>query len=144
MARTGFGTASSSVRGLVESAQAGEEWYESNDGDVSFVETDEELFWAGTVYDVAFKLSDTGYGSGQAATWVMDISDDESISPGSSSPWNGWVGWEGGELTVAWQNHEIGSQGALTSALDLELDDPPTDEQWARLARQVVKVCFTS
>jgi hypothetical protein len=139
-----FGSAAPWVRSLVEEAQSGGTWYRSADGSVSLVELDEDKFWAGTVYDVAFQLTDTGYGEGGAASWVMDISEDEAISPNSSSPWNGWAGWQDDQLTVAWQNPEVGTQGAVTTPLDFALDDHPTDEQWALLARRVTEICFTS
>jgi hypothetical protein len=111
---------------------------------VAFVEVDENKFWAGTVYEVTFSPTETGYGDVRAATWVMDIAEDEAISPGSSSPWNGWLGWQDGQLTLAWQNPEVGVQDATTVQLDFEIDDEPIDEQWARLARRLTDICFSS
>ncbi len=76
------------------------------------------------------------------ATLLLEVSDEEPASPGSSSPWNGWVGWLDEEVTVAWRNAEVGSQGATSVPLEFDIDAEPTDEQWARLAQLVAASCF--
>lgn len=77
------------VRSLVERARADGQWWVVDDGLVSFVETDEHQWWANTVYDVAFHPAPSGFTTSHGATFVLDISDYEGISPGSSSPWDG-------------------------------------------------------
>lgn len=134
-----LGSASRRVRELVEQAQSGGRWYEVNEGTVAVVETNAEHWWSGQVYNVTF----ASVGGGSAASFVLDIADDGDVSPGSSSPWDGWAGWLDGQLAVAWQNSEINAQGADEVPLSFEVDDEPTDEQWARLARHLVEICFS-
>lgn len=140
----GFGKASERVQELTDSAMAGGRWYDADGSSISFVETDKEKWWSGVVYEVGFEAASTETIGGFAATYSLDISQDEAISPGSSSPWNGWIGWFGESLVIAWQNTEAEAQGAVTLDRPFEVDEQPTEEQWASLARLVTATCFES
>lgn len=118
--------------------------YSSAETHVTVAERDESKWWAGTRYDVRFRLADSGWSSTQAATFVLDISDDEDLSPGSASPWSGWVGWFGDEIIVTWMNPEVETHGVTKIAESIDIDDEPTTEQWESLARLVTTTCFDS
>lgn len=144
--RTEFGSASGSVADFVKHAEAGDgPWFDGGDGFVSFVETDKSNWWTGTMYEVRFATPEMGWSPpGHAATYVMDIADGEDLSPNSSSPWSGWVGWYGEKVVITWQNPEVGVQGVSEAERPFDLDEPPTDEQWAQLARLITATCFES
>ena len=65
------------------------------------------------------------------ATFAHDISGEEDLSPGSSSPMFGWVTWTEGRLIVCWDWPETEAQAwARFSVDDASLPDPDANE-WA-------------
>jgi hypothetical protein len=112
--------------------------------EVIVVERDESKWWAGTQYSVRFRMAESGWSTSQAATFVMDISHDEDLSPGSSSPWSGWVGWFDDEIIVTWTNPEVEAHGVTTIKEAIEVEEEPGHDQWEALARVVMTACLDS
>lgn len=75
------------------------------------------------MYNVQFRLADDGHGGGTAATWVMDISDYEWLSPGLRVTVERLGRLAGRQLDSRLANVEIGSQGAVTQPLAYEIGD---------------------
>ncbi|MFV2064447.1 MAG: hypothetical protein ACC726_13200 [Chloroflexota bacterium] len=133
--------ASSDIRELRESAEAGGDWYLAPDVITPghFLITVAcapfgESSW--TAYEVVFDWDGADH-----AAFVFDISGSEGISPGSSSPWDGWIAWAGPDLLVAWSYTEDWQLGSIKieggSAFGHE--ETPTDspKAWAELARTI-------
>jgi hypothetical protein len=104
---SGIGQASKAIRELRESAASGGRWYVF-DGSIYtvMVNTSKEAEPDFTAYEVVFETSDERF-----ASFSVDISRYEGITPGSSSPSFGWVGWLNGDVVLAWQWPEGESQG---------------------------------
>ncbi len=117
---------------------------ESNGGVVTVIESDSDKWWAGAKYDVEIKPAKSGWSNSYAATFVLDISDEEDTSPGSSSPWSGWIGWYADAIAIAWLNPELDTLGVKKLPRPFDIDEEPTDEQWDALARLVLTTCFES
>ena len=137
----GIGQLSPEIRGLRESASNGGAWYEITqlDDDVVGVTVMVDQFGALTAFDVQFRRAGES-----AACFSMDISDREGTSPGSSAPGEGWVGWMGDALAIAWRNDDLEAVGATSwdtrnpfAALDEDLPDGWPDA-WARLAAAII------
>lgn len=52
------------------------------------------------------------------------------------------MGWAGDSLSIAFQNSELGDQAVLLAPRTFVIDEEPTDEQWALLARAVTTAVF--
>ena len=138
-----LGAPSQRVRDLVERARAGGQWYEVDDTTVSLVETDPDKWWAGTVFEVhLYDIPDAWV----ATTFGLDIAGDEDISPASSEPTCGWVSWAGNEIVMAWYSpgEDDGPKGVARVPLQIDIDEEPTDEQLAELARLIATTCFSA
>jgi hypothetical protein len=88
---------------------------------------------------------------GRMVTWTEDISADEAISPGSSSPTHGWASWVNGEdLFLAYANPDNEFEGwariqgaaPIAGAAGQQDDEAILSDQqrWLKLARLISEV----
>lgn len=134
--------ASDRVLRLKEAARNGGDWYiapPSVDEEAStfIVACDPFEGDSWTAYEVTFH-----WHGWNAAGFVFDISDEEAISPASSSPIDGWVAWDGSDLILAWSWREEYAIGATTlegaSPFDQETEIGAQLEAWASISRAIV------
>ena len=87
-----------------------------------------------TAFEVGIRFAQ----SVQSATFAHDISGEDDISPGSSSPMYGWITWTDDRLIVCWDWPESEAQAwARFSVDDASLPDPEADEWTASDLREI-------
>lgn len=130
------------IKALKQSARTGGQWYSAPER----IEAGEFLvtvacdpFGDGdlTAYQVAFEWDGAGH-----AQFVFDISEyEEDLSPGSSSPIDGWVAWGAADLLAAWVIVDEGELGSVKleggSPFGADDDRLYSPEAWAELARTI-------
>jgi hypothetical protein len=125
---------------LIERARAGGDWYLAP-GEITEGAFDVTVACAPfgeaslTAYDVSFEWT-----GGRHASFILDLSSAEGISPGSSAPWDGWAAWAGADLVLAWSSTEDPVIGVTTieggSPFHAEVADR-SPAAWAVLARTI-------
>lgn len=132
------------VEDLCTSAREGGPWYLTEDGSDFGVAVDTGTGDYG-VYSVSFGREGEGW-----TTFVWDISESESVSMVSNSPWDGWASWIGEDLLIAMHNgengahevHDLPGQAPFTDDEESEAGTDYPEEQWAALARIITQAQF--